>query len=558
MTTDVEIAQAAALKPIAEVAKEIGLGPDEIELYGDFKAKVRLDALERRANDEDGLLILVTAMTPTPLGEGKTLTTVGLGQALTRMGKRSAICVREPSLGPVFGLKGGAAGGGRSQLLPMEDINLHFTGDIHAVTAAHNLLSAMLDAHIFHGNELNVDVNQITWKRVLDVNDRALRNVVAGLGGKAHGIPRQDGFMITAASEIMAVLCLASSMTDVKERIQGIVVGYTRQGAPVTAGDLKASGAMALLLKEAIKPNLVQSLEQTPAFVHGGPFGNIAHGTNSILADRLALKLADVVVTETGFGSDLGGEKFFNITARVGGFTVNAVVLVATVRALKLHGGVPFDKEQLARKDTDAVSRGFANLEAHIENLRNFGVPVVVAVNRFASDTQAELDLVKKRCSELGAACGVHEFHAKGSEGNLEVAEMALDFAQSSNKPQTPLYPLDLPLEKKIETVAKTLYGADGVFFESAAARALKKLTELGYGGLPVCIAKTQASLSDDPKKLGRPKGFTLGVHDAYIYAGAGFVVAIAGNIMQMPGLGKVPAAVGMDIDEAGKITGLF
>ncbi|MFQ5915687.1 MAG: formate--tetrahydrofolate ligase [Nitrospinota bacterium] len=558
MPTDVEIAQSAKLRPIAEVAEQIGLGREEIEPFGRFKAKVRLEALARRADGQDGRLIMVTAMTPTPLGEGKTLTTVGLGQALARLGKRSAICVREPSLGPVFGIKGGATGGGRSQLLPMEDINLHFTGDIHAVTAAHNLLAAMLDAHVFHGNELDIDVNQTTWQRVLDINDRALRNVIVGLGGKAHGIPRQDGFKITAASEIMAVLCLAGSMNDLKERLRRIVVGYSRKGTPVTAGDLRASGAMALLLKEALKPNLVQSFEHTPAFVHGGPFANIAHGTNSILADRLALKLSDVVVTEAGFGSDLGAEKFFNITARAGRFTVNAVILVATVRALKLHGGVPFHKEELAREDTEAINRGFANLQAHIENLRLFGVPVVVAVNRFASDTKSELDLVKKRCSEMDAACGVHEFHAKGSEGNLEVAEMALDLARSSDGPQTPLYPLDLPLEKKIETVAKRLYGADGVFFEPGAARAIKKLTELGYGKLPVCIAKTQASLSDDPKKLGRPKGFTLGVRDAYVSAGAGFVVAIAGSVMQMPGLGKVPAAVGMDIGEDGKITGLF
>jgi formate--tetrahydrofolate ligase len=558
MQTDVEIAQAANLKPITEVAEQLSLKQNELEPYGHYKANVSLEALDRRSGNGDGKLVLVTAMTPTPLGEGKTLTTVGLGQALARMGKRSVICVREPSLGPVFGVKGGAAGGGMAQVLPMEDINLHFTGDIHAVTSAHNLLSAMLDAHVFHGNELGLDINQISWKRVLDMNDRALRNIVVGLGGKANGIPRQDGFMITAASEIMAVLCLASSPSDLKERIHRIVVGYTRKGTPVTAGDLKASGAMALLLKDALKPNLVQTLEHSPAFVHGGPFGNIAHGTNTILADRLALKLADIVVTEAGFGSDLGAEKFFNITARTAGFTINAVVLVATVRALKLHGGVPFDKDKLAQEDTEALGRGLVNLEAHIDNLRNYGVPIIVAANRFASDTDAEIQLVKQRCADLGVACGVHEFHGKGSNGSLELAEQVFDLAQSSDKPQTPLYPLDMPLDKKIETLATKIYGAEGVSFEGGAAQSLKKLTDLGYGNLPVCLAKTQASLSDNPNLLGRPKGFTLKVRDANVSAGAGFVVAIAGSIMQMPGLGKIPAAAGIDIDLQGKITGLF
>ena len=558
IASDVEIAQAADLKPIAEVAGELGLEPDEIEPYGRFKAKVGLEALQRRSSDEDGRLILVTAMTPTPLGEGKTLTTVGLGQAFARMGKRSVICLREPSLGPVFGVKGGAAGGGKAQVLPMDEINLHFTGDIHAVTSAHNLLSALLDAHVFHGNGLDLDINQITWKRVMDMNDRALRNIVVGLGGKSHGAPRQDGFMITAASEIMALLCLASDPVDLKERISRIVVGYTRRGAPVTAGDLDASGAMALLLKDALKPNLVQTLEGSPAFIHGGPFGNIAHGTNSIIADRLALKLGDLVVTEAGFGADLGAEKFFNITARAAGFTVHAVVLVATIRALKLHGGVPFDKKVLAREDVGAVDEGFANLEAHIENLGRFGVPVVVAVNRFASDTDAEVERVKARAADMGAPCGVHEFHGKGSEGSLEVAEMADDLARPADKPQTPLYPLDMPLRQKIETIAKKVYGAGAAAFETAAARSLERLETLGYGALPVCIAKTQASLSDNPKLLGRPRGFTMNVRDAYVSAGAGFVVAISGNIMQMPGLGKTPAAAGMDIDSDGKITGLF
>ncbi len=558
IASDVEIAQAADLKPIAEVAGELGLGPDEIEPYGRFKAKVGLEALQRRSGDEDGRLILVTAMTPTPLGEGKTLTTVGLGQAFARMGKRSVICLREPSLGPVFGVKGGAAGGGKAQVLPMDEINLHFTGDIHAVTSAHNLLSALLDAHVFHGNGLDLDINQITWKRVMDMNDRALRNIVVGLGGKFHGVPRQDGFMITAASEIMALLCLASDPVDLKERISWIVVGYTRRGAPVTAGDLDASGAMALLLKDALKPNLVQTLEGSPAFIHGGPFGNIAHGTNSIIADRLALKLGDLVVTEAGFGADLGAEKFFNITARAAGFTVHAVVLVATIRALKLHGGVPFDKKVLAREDVGAVDEGFANLEAHIENLGRFGVPVVVAVNRFASDTDAEVERVKARAADMGAPCGVHEFHEKGSEGSLEVAEMADDLARPADKPQTPLYPLDMPLRQKIETIATKVYGAGATAFETAAARSLERLETLGYGALPVCIAKTQASLSDNPKLLGRPRGFTMNVRDAYVSAGAGFVVAISGNIMQMPGLGKTPAAAGMDIDSDGKITGLF
>jgi formate--tetrahydrofolate ligase len=558
IASDVEIAQAAKLKPIAEVAGELGLGPDEIEPYGRFKAKVGLEALQRRSGVEDGRLILVTAMTPTPLGEGKTLTTVGLGQAFARMGKRSVICLREPSLGPVFGVKGGAAGGGKAQVLPMDEINLHFTGDIHAVTSAHNLLSAMLDAHIFHGNGLDLDINQITWKRVMDMNDRALRNTVVGLGGKAHGVPRQDGFMITAASEIMALLCLAGDPVDLKERISRSVVGYTRRGAPVTAGDLKASGAMALLLKDALKPNLVQTLEGSPAFIHGGPFGNIAHGTNSIIADRLALKLGDLVVTEAGFGADLGAEKFFNITARAAGFTVHAVVLVATVRALKLHGGVPFDKKVLAKEDVGAVDEGFANLEAHIENLGRFGVPVIVAVNRFASDTDAEVERVKARAADMGAPCGVHEFHGKGSEGSLEVAEMADDLARSADKPQTPLYPLDMPLRQKIEILATKVYGADAAAFEAAATRSLERLEALGHGALPVCVAKTQASLSDNPKLLGRPRGFTMNIRDAYVSAGAGFVVAISGNIMQMPGLGKIPAAAGMDIDSDGTITGLF
>ncbi len=515
IASDVEIAQAADLKPIAEVAGELGLEPDEIEPYGRFKAKVGLEALQRRSSDEDGRLILVTAMTPTPLGEGKTLTTVGLGQAFARMGKRSVICLREPSLGPVFGVKGGAAGGGKAQVLPMDEINLHFTGDIHAVTSAHNLLSALLDAHVFHGNGLDLDINQITWKRVMDMNDRALRNIVVGLGGKSHGAPRQDGFMITAASEIMALLCLASDPVDLKERISRIVVGYTRRGAPVTAGDLDASGAMALLLKDALKPNLVQTLEGSPAFIHGGPFGNIAHGTNSIIADRLALKLGDLVVTEAGFGADLGAEKFFNITARAAGFTVHAVVLVATIRALKLHGGVPFDKKVLAREDVGAVDEGFANLEAHIENLGRFGVPVVVAVNRFASDTDAEVERVKARAADMGAPCGVHEFHGKGSEGSLEVAEMADDLARPADKPQTPLYPLDMPLRQKIETIAKKVYGAGAAAFETAAARSLERLETLGYGALPVCIAKTQASLGRE-LRVGQPQasGPAQGVHD--------------------------------------------
>jgi formate--tetrahydrofolate ligase len=556
--SDVEIAQAADPKRIVEIAAGLGLSPDEIELYGNYKAKVSLDAFDRRADQPDGRLILVTAMTPTPLGEGKTLTTVGLGQALASMGKRSVICVREPSLGPVFGVKGGATGGGMAQVLPMEDINLHFTGDMHAVTSVHNLLAALLDAHLFHGNECELDINQISWKRVIDMNDRALRNIVVGLGGKAHGIPRQSGFVITAASEIMAVLCLASDPQDLQQRLGRIIVGYTKQGTPVTANDLKASGAMALLLKDAIKPNLVQSLEHSPAFVHGGPFGNIAHGTNTIIADRLALKLGDVVVTEAGFGSDLGAEKFFDITARAAGFTVNAVVLVATIRALKLHGGVPFDKELLGKENLDALKKGFANLEAHIDNLGNYGVPIVVAINRFATDTDTEVDMVKRMVVDCGVDCGVHEFHGKGSQGSLEVAEMAYHRAMSSDKPQTPLYPLDLPLRQKIEIIATKLYGASGVVFEAAAARGLQMLTKHGYGNLPVCIAKTQASLSDKPRLLGRPKGFTMNVREVSVSAGAGFVVATAGNIMQMPGLGKVPAAVGMDIDPHGKIVGLF
>ena len=558
IASDVEIAQAAKLKPITEIAEELGLGADEIELYGAHKAKVSLDALERRKDAPDGKLILVTAMTPTPLGEGKTLTTVGLGQALARLGKKSVICVREPSLGPVFGIKGGAAGGGMSQVLPMEDINLHFTGDIHAVTSAHNLLSALMDAHIFHGNELAFDVNRVTWKRVLDMNDRALRHVLVGLGGRTHGVPREEGFMITAASEIMAVLCLASDPGDMKERIARIVVGYTRKGAPITAGDLNAAGAMALLLKDAIKPNLVQTLEGSPAFVHGGPFGNIAHGTNSLIAGRLALKLGDVMVVEAGFGSDLGAEKFFDITARTGGLSVDAVVLVATVRALKLHGGVPFDKDALAEENADALTEGFANLKVHIENIQGFGAPVVVAVNRFASDTDAEIARVKELCAETGAPCHAHELHAKGGDGGVELAETAFNLAAANDAPYTPLYSLEAPLKEKIEAIATRIYRAGAVRFEPTAARSLRSLTRLGYGELPVCIAKTQASLSDDPKKPGAPEGFILNVREVYVSAGAGFVVAIAGNIMQMPGLAKTPASAGMDVTADGKITGLF
>ena len=558
IASDVEIAQGAKLRPIVEIAEELGLGADEIEPYGAHKAKVSLDALARRENDPDGKLILVTAMTPTPLGEGKTLTTVGLGQALARLGKKSVICVREPSLGPVFGIKGGAAGGGMSQVLPMEDINLHFTGDIHAVTSAHNLLSALLDAHVFHGNELALDVNRVTWKRVLDMNDRALRNVLVGLGGRTHGVPREEGFMITAASEVMAVLCLASDPGDMKERIGRIVVGYTRKGAPVTAGDLNAAGAISLLLKDAIKPNLVQTLEHSPAFVHGGPFGNIAHGTNSTIADRLALKLADAMVVEAGFGSDLGAEKFFDITARTAGLNVDAVVIVATVRALKLHGGVPFDKDALAEENVEALTKGFANLRTHIENMQGFGAPVVVAVNRFAADTDAEVARVKELCIETGAPCCAHELHARGGEGGLELAETAYDLAAGADKRYTPLYPLDMPLKEKIETIATRIYRAEGVRFEPAAARSLRSLTRLGYGELPVCIAKTQASLSDNPKKLGAPAGFTVNVREVNVSAGAGFVVAIAGSIMQMPGLAKTPASAGMDITADGIITGLF
>ncbi len=558
IASDVEIAQSAELRPIGEVAADLGLSSGEIELYGAHKAKVGLDALERRREEPDGKLILVTAMTPTPLGEGKTLTTVGLGQALARLGKRSVICVREPSLGPVFGIKGGAAGGGMSQVLPMEDINLHFTGDIHAVTSAHNLLSALLDAHIFHGNELGLDVNRVTWKRVLDMNDRALRHMLVGLGGRAHGVPREEGFMITAASEVMAVLCLASDPAEMKDRLARIVVGYNRKGGPVTAADLNAAGAMALLLKDAIKPNLVQTLEGSPALVHGGPFGNIAHGTNTLIADRLALKLADVMVVEAGFGADLGAEKFFDITARAGGLNVNAVVLVATVRALKLHGGVAFDPNALAEENVDAVTKGFENLRTHIENIQGFGAPVVVAVNRFASDTAAEVARVQDLCHEAGVPCRAHELHGKGGEGGVELAETACDLAAANDSPYTPLYPLEMPLREKIETVATRIYRAGSVSFEPAAARSLRSLTNLGYGDLPVCFAKTQASLSDDPRKLGAPSGFNLNVREVYVSSGAGFVVAIAGSIMQMPGLAKTPAAAGMDITADGRITGLF
>jgi formate--tetrahydrofolate ligase len=555
MKSDIEIARAARLRPIQEIAAGLGLGAGDIDLYGDTKAKVRAAAIERARANTDGKLVLVTAMTPTPAGEGKSTTTVGLGDAFRKLGKRSIVAIREPSLGPCFGMKGGAAGGGYAQVVPMEDINLHFTGDFHAITAAHNLLSAMLDNHVFQGNALGIDSRRIIWKRVLDMNDRALRNIVLGLGGPAHGVPRESGFEITVASEIMAILCLSTGLADLKERLARILVAETPDGRMVTAGDVKAVGAMTVLLKDAIRPNLVQTIEGTPAFVHGGPFANIAHGCNSLAATRLALKLGEVVVTEAGFASDLGAEKFFDIKCRAGGLTPAAAVIVATVRALKMHGGVA--REALGKEDVGAVERGVANLEKHVENVRQFGVPAVVALNHFTADTDAEVKVVMDACARLGVPARLSRVWADGGAGGAEVAKALLDVMAEPSKFSV-LYPDELPLEKKIETIATRLYGANGVSLLPAAATKLKRFAELGYGRLPVCMAKTQNSLSDDARKLGRPRDFTVTIRDAKVAAGAGFVVAYAGDILTMPGLPKVPAAEGIDLDADGNVVGLF
>lgn len=556
MKTDIQIAQEAKMEHIRKVAQALDISEDELELYGRYKAKCSDELMERVKDNPDGKLILVTAINPTPAGEGKTTVTVGLGQALCRLGKKAVIALREPSLGPCFGIKGGAAGGGYSQVVPMEELNLHFTGDFHAITAANNLLAAMLDNHIHQGNQLSIDPNQIVWKRCLDMNDRALRNVVIGLGKKSDGVVREDHFVITVASEIMAILCLASDMQDLKERLGRVIVAYTYAGEPVTANDLHAVGAMAALLKEAIKPNLIQTLEHTPALVHGGPFANIAHGCNSVRATKTALKLADYVVTEAGFGADLGAEKFFDIKCRMADLKPDTVVLVATVRALKYNGGVA--KAELSGENLPALSKGIVNLEKHIENLKKYGVPIVVTLNRFVSDTDAELAFVKNFCEERGCEFALAEVWEKGGEGGEALAKKVLATLETKESHFRPLYEDGLSLEEKIATVAREIYGADGVEFEPAAKKALERIEALGFGGFPVCMAKNQYSLSDDPSKLGRPENFTVHIREVYVSAGAGFVVAITGSIMTMPGLPKEPAAYRIDVDENGMITGLF
>lgn len=557
MLTDIEIARGASMRPITEIAQGLGILPEELEPYGRYKAKIGDEFIQRTADKPDGKLILVTAINPTPAGEGKTTTSVGLGMAMEKIGKNAVIALREPSLGPVFGIKGGAAGGGYAQVLPMEDINLHFTGDFHAITAANNLLCAMIDNHIQQGNALNIDQRRIVFGRVTDTNDRALRNVVVGLGKPADGVPREDHFMITVASEVMAILCLADDLADLKRRLGSILVAYTREGAPVYARDLQADGAMAVLLKDAIKPNLVQTIENTPAIIHGGPFANIAHGCNSVRATKLALKLADYAITEAGFGADLGAEKFFDIKCRMAGLAPSAVVLVATVRALKYNGGIP--KDALAGEDVEAVKRGGVNLEAHIENLKKFGVPVVVAVNRFHTDTDKELEAVRQICDRCGARCAMSEVFAKGGAGGIELAQAVVEACEEPSC-FAPIYGDDLTIQEKIEKIATTIYGAQSVQFDAAALKSIEQIIGLdpAYGKFPVCMAKTQYSLSDDPAKLGRPQDFDITVREVRLSAGAGFIVALTGAIMTMPGLPKVPAACKMDVDDKGNITGLF
>ena len=556
MKTDIQIAQEAKLQPIKEVAASIGIMEDDLELYGKYKAKLSDELMERTKNNPNGKLILVTAINPTPAGEGKTTTSVGLGQAFGKLGKKALIALREPSLGPCFGVKGGAAGGGYAQVVPMEDLNLHFTGDFHAITSANNLLAALLDNHIQQGNELGIDPRQIVWKRCLDMNDRVLRNVVVGLGNKMDGMVREDHFVITVASEIMAILCLADDMEDLKLRLGNIIVAYTFDGRPVTAADLNAVGSMAALLKDAIKPNLIQTLEHTPAIVHGGPFANIAHGCNSVRATKTALKLADYVITEAGFGADLGAEKFFDIKCRKAGLAPDAVVLVATIRALKYNGGVP--KAELNAENLDALAKGIVNLEKHIENLQKYGVPVVVTLNSFVSDTKAETYFVENFCRERGCEFALSEVWEKGGEGGVALAEKVLETLETKESNFKVLYEDSLSLNEKIETVAREIYGADGVTYTAAAEKELKRITDLGMGNHPVSMAKTQYSLSDDASKLGRPSGFTINVREVYVSAGAGFVVAINGSIMTMPGLPKKPAAFEIDVNEEGVITGLF
>ncbi len=556
-TSDIDIAQRTDLTPIEEIAKQAGIDQEDIELYGKYKAKVDYNLYQRLKRKKDGKLILVTAITPTPAGEGKTTTSVGLGDALHKLGKNVIIALREPSLGPVFGIKGGAAGGGYAQVVPMEDINLHFTGDFHAIGAANNLLAAMVDNHIYQGNALGIDPRKITWKRCIDMNDRELRFIVEGLHGKANGVPREGGFDITAASEIMAILCLASDLDDLKKRLKSIIVGYTNDDKPVTAGEIKAEGAMATLLKDALNPNLVQTLEHTPAFIHGGPFANIAHGCNSIVATTLSLKLADYVVTEAGFGADLGAEKFLNIKCRVAGIKPAAVVIVATVRALKMHGGVHL--KDLNIENLVALEKGLPNLLKHIENITvKFGLPAVVAINRFPTDTPAEMKLIETKCKEYGVNVALSEVWGKGGNGGLELAEETLRLIEGGTNNFRFLYHTEIPIKEKIETIVREVYGGDGVDFTSMAQKEMERLQELGFGKLPVCMAKTQYSLSDDPNKLGRPKDFRVTVRNIKVSAGAGFIVAFTGRIMTLPGMPKVPVAENIDVDSTGKISGLF
>ena len=556
MLTDVEIAQSAKMKPIKEIAQKVGLDEDDLELYGKYKAKISLEAISKLKNNEDGKLILVTAINPTPAGEGKTTTMIGLSQALNKLGKKSIVAMREPSLGPCFGVKGGAAGGGYAQVVPMEDINLHFTGDIHAITTANNLIAAMLDNSIQQGNPLDIDTRQIVWKRVVDLNDRALRHIVVGLGGKVNGVPREDGFDISVASEVMAILCLATSLEDLKKRAGRMIVAYNHAGEPVTVDDIKATGAVTLLLKDAIKPNLVQTLDHTPVFVHGVPFANIAHGCNSVMATTLAMKLGDYAITEAGFGADLGAEKFLDIKCRQAGLNPDAVVIVATVRALKMHGGVA--KKDLSEENLDALRAGIENLEKHIENIAKYNLPSVVAINAFPTDTEAELQLLNEICQAKGVDVAMSKVWEKGAEGGIELAEKLLEVLDTKEAHFSPIYDLDLSIADKIKTIAKEIYGANDVTFTKKVLNKMKKYEAQGLGHLPICVAKTQYSLSDDPTLLGRPSGFVVEINDLIPNTGAGFLVAISGDIMRMPGLPKVPAAVNMDIDEEGKIVGLF
>ena len=556
MKTDIQIAQEAKLMPITEVAEQLGISFDDLELYGKYKAKLSDEYLESIQGNQNAKLVLVTAINPTPAGEGKTTTTVGLGQAFAKLNKKAIIALREPSLGPCFGVKGGAAGGGYAQVVPMEDLNLHFTGDFHAITSANNLLAAMIDNHIHQGNELGIDTRQIIWKRCLDMNDRALRNVVVGLGNKSDGFVREDHFVISVASEIMAIFCLAEDMKDLKERLSRIVVAYNYEGKPVTAGDLGAVGSMAALLKDAMKPNLVQTLEHTPAIIHGGPFANIAHGCNSVRATKAAMKMADYVITEAGFGADLGAEKFLDIKCRIGGLKPDAIVLVATIRALKYNGGVA--KVDLSNENLEALAKGIVNLEKHIENLQKYNVPVVVTLNSFVTDTDAETEFVRKFCEERNCDFALSEVWEKGGEGGIALAEAVLNTLENKESAFAPLYSNELSLKEKIETIAKEIYGAEGVNYSDSANKQLAKLEDLGFGNLPVCIAKTQYSLSDNPALLGRPEDFRVDIREAYVSAGAGFVVVLTGAIMTMPGLPKKPAALVIDVEDDGRITGLF